>query len=123
MNGPTLRGTPNQKWENLVKTQLAALLSALSVTSLASLASAGGAGGLNVRYICAGNIRIQATYTGQHVRVIVGGRVLEMNASIAASGERYVGGGLTWWTKGHTAELYRGEIPGKLTSLHQCQQT
>lgn len=105
-----------------MKTQLAALLSAISVSSLASFASAGGGSGQTVRYICAGNVRIQATYAGQHARVAVGGRALEMKTGLSASGARYVGGGYTWWTKGHTAELYRGENPGKLVSVRQCQQ-
>ncbi len=102
-----------------MKTQLAAFL---IVSSLASFASADGGGGLSVRYICAGKTRIQATYAGQHARIVVDGRVLEMNTGISASGARYVGEGFTWWTKGHTAELYLGEDPGKLTSAHQCQQ-
>ncbi len=103
-----------------MKTQLAALL---TVSSLAPFASAGGGHGLSVRYICVGNIRIQATYTGQHAQVVVGGLVLEMDTGLSASGARYVGGGYTWWTKGRTAELYRGEIPGQLTSVRQCQQS
>lgn len=44
-----------------MKTYLAAFL---IVSSLASYASAGGGRGLSVRYICAGNTRIQATYAG-----------------------------------------------------------
>lgn len=102
-----------------MKTRLATLL---IVSSLTSLALAGGGSGLSVRYICAENIRIQATYAGQHAQVVVNGQVLEMNTGISASGARYVGAGYTWWTKGRTAELYRGETPGKLTSLRQCQE-
>lgn len=89
---------------------------------LPAVAQAGGGGGLTVRYICAGGARVQATYAGQHARVVVGGQVLEMNRGLSASGERYVGGGHTWWIDGRTAELYRGENAGKLTSLRQCQQ-
>lgn len=94
----------------------------LIVSSLESFASAGGGSGLSVRYVCTGNARIQATYAGQHARVVVDGQVLEMTTGLSASGARYVGGGYTWWTKGHTAELYRGEDPGQLTSLRRCQQ-
>ncbi|GMA14202.1 hypothetical protein E5F05_02785 (plasmid) [Deinococcus metallilatus] len=97
----------------------AALLLALG---FASPASAGGGGGLHARYVCAGNIRIQATYAGPHARVVVGGRVLEMNQAASGSGARYVGAGYTWWINGRTAELYRGESLGAITSLHQCQE-
>lgn len=94
----------------------------LIVSSVAPFASAGGGGGLSVRYSCAANARVEATYTGQHARLVVEGQVLEMTTGLSASGARYVGGGYTWWTKGRTAELYRGEDPGQLTSLRQCQQ-
>ncbi|WP_216320607.1 MliC family protein [Deinococcus aestuarii] len=96
---------------------LAALLLALT-----SPASAGGGGGPTVRYVCAGNTRIQATYTGPHARLVVGRRVLELTRARSGSGVRYVGGGYTWWTDGGVAELYRGETLGTLTSLRQCQE-
>ncbi len=102
-----------------MKAQLAALL---VVSSLASFASAGGGSGQSVRYVCAGNTRVQATYAGQHARVVFYGGALEMDTAISASGARYVGGGYTWWTNGRTAELYRGETPGRLMSVRQCQQ-
>ncbi|WP_102126522.1 MliC family protein [Deinococcus planocerae] len=98
---------------------LAALLTLLG---LASPASAGGGGGPTVRYICAGNIRIQATYTGPHARVVVGHQVLRLTQALSGSGARYMGGGYTWWINGGVAELYRGETLGTLTSLRQCQE-
>lgn len=98
---------------------LAALLLALA---LASPASAGGGGGLTTRYICAGNVRIQATYSGPHVRLVVGRQVLEMTQALSGSGARYVGGGYTWWINGRVAELYRGEVLNRITSLRQCQE-
>lgn len=94
----------------------------LIVLGLASPASAGGGGGLAVRYICAGNTRIQATYAGPHARLVVDGRVLELTQALSGSGARYVGDGSTWWINGRVAELYRGEDPGALTSLRQCQE-
>lgn len=98
---------------------LAALLLTLG---LASPTSAGGGSGFAVRYVCAGNTRVQATYSGPHARLVVGGRVLELNRVPPGPGTRYVGGGHTWWTDGGVAELYRGETPGALTSLLQCQE-
>ena len=98
------------------------VLALLIVLVLPTLARAGGGSGLTVQYTCAGGARVQATYTGAHARVTVKGQVLEMTMGRSASGERYMGGKYIWWTKGHTAELYREESPGQLTSLRQCQQ-
>ncbi len=95
-----------------------ALLLALSAVPAAQ---AGGGGGLRVPYTCTDGTRIQATYVGPRASVRVNGRVLEMNTARSGSGARYVGGGFTWWTKGPSADLYRGTDPGALTHLNACR--
>jgi membrane-bound inhibitor of C-type lysozyme len=51
-------------------------------------------------YHCADGRTVQARYDGRRAELQVGGRRYALAAAMSASGARYVGEGLQWWTKG-----------------------
>ncbi|HRO88840.1 MliC family protein [Denitratimonas tolerans] len=62
-------------------------------------------------YQCESGILIKAGYPDtDHARVEYQGSTYELTIAISASGARYVGGGVEWWTKGSgpgsTASLF-----------------
>lgn len=84
--------------------------------------------GFRATYRCESGRRIQAWYPSDGAAVVVhGGRTLRMTLAVSASGARYVGGGLEWWTKGsgpgspgtlfrHLSDSTSGE------AVEQCEQ-
>lgn len=55
---------------------------------------------VTVAYACADGSSLTATYSGRDATVEYGGRTHAMTTEISASGARYVGDGLQWWTRG-----------------------
>lgn len=51
-------------------------------------------------YRCEDGRIVTARYAGEAARLEVGGRSVDLVTARSASGARYVGGGLQWWTKG-----------------------
>ena len=52
-------------------------------------------------YRCADGTTLEATYpSSDTARVTYGGRTVDMRIAQSASGARYTGGGLEWWTRG-----------------------
>jgi membrane-bound inhibitor of C-type lysozyme len=59
-------------------------------------------------YHCADGTAVQAGYPSADTAVVrVGGRDYTLEIAVSASGARYVGYGLQWWTKGPEARLSR----------------
>lgn len=59
-------------------------------------------------YTCEDGRRIEAGYPDRDTAMVkVDGRPYPLKAAVAASGVRYVGYGLQWWTKGDDARLSR----------------
>ena len=66
-----------------------------------------------VTYLCADGRVVQAEYPdkddpvgGNSARVVIDGQSVRMVQGVSASGVRYIGGGLQWWTRGlRTATL------------------
>lgn len=54
----------------------------------------------NVVYRCSDGRTVAARYDGERAFLSVDGRSLTMNTHPSASGARYVGGGMQWWTRG-----------------------
>lgn len=81
-----------------------------------------------IRYLCESGNRIVATYTDSSTAVIeFNGQRVRLKIAISASGARYTGGGLVWWTKGTgpdaTATLYRHEPGDRMGEvLEQCRE-
>lgn len=70
--------------------------------------------GKSISYLCESGYGVDAVYrSGTTAIVRYAGTVREMTIAISASGARYVGGGLEWWTKGvgpgSTGILFRHE--------------
>lgn len=63
-------------------------------------ATAGAEAGAPVVYACDDGKSLTARYRGDRATVDYDGRRIEMRTAISASGARYVGGGLQWWTRG-----------------------
>ncbi len=99
---------------------ITAVIAVLCLIGLSSVL-AGGGDATTVRYACDRGSRVQATYTGQHARVILNGRALEMDTARSGSGARYVGGGYTWWTKGKNADLYKGVHLATIRAVDHCK--
>lgn len=51
-------------------------------------------------YACADGRTVTAAYDGEYAGLSVGDRAYRLRTAISASGARYVGQGLQWWTKG-----------------------
>ncbi|TNC52792.1 hypothetical protein FHG66_00400 [Rubellimicrobium rubrum] len=66
-----------------------------------------------VTYLCADGRVVQAEYPenddpvgGNSARLVIDGQSVRMVQGVSASGVRYIGGGLQWWTRGlRTATL------------------
>ncbi len=60
-----------------------------------------------VSYQCDSGNRIIVTYpTDETAEVTYQQQTVPMHIAISASGARYVGGGLVWWTKGQNGTLF-----------------
>ena len=80
------------------------------------------------RYLCDSSEQLRAHYPDEnHAQVELRGQQLDMTLAVSASGARYVGHGLEWWTKGsgagsdgillqHLPDGSSGDI------LERCQQ-
>lgn len=79
-------------------------------------------------YQCESGRTIWASYPTYSTAVVTyRGQTLRMRIAVSASGARYVGGGLEWWTKGHWSgyegTLFRHRSDGRTGEiLEQCQQ-
>jgi len=63
-----------------------------------------------VRYDCAAGKTIAATYYADRVTVVLSdGRTLDLPQTLAASGIRYAGEAVVFWSKGKTAFLLEGD--------------
>lgn len=60
----------------------------------------------NVVYRCTDGRTVAARYDGERAFLSVDGRSVTLNTHPSASGARYVGGGLQWWTRG----MDRGQL-------------
>ncbi len=66
-------------------------------------------GGLSVvQYHCRKGTKLSASYSADNVQLWLNGKFFYLKTAISASGARYVGGGITWWTKGNEGSLYKG---------------
>ena len=81
-----------------------------------------------VTYRCESGRTLQASYTSNTAEVRYEGKTLRMTVAMSASGARYVGDGMEWWTKGtgpgSTGTLSLQE-PGGTTgeALEKCIQS
>jgi membrane-bound inhibitor of C-type lysozyme len=59
-------------------------------------------------YTCANGSELTATYDAVHqgATIQLAGKTYRVTKAAAASGVRYTGDGVEWWTKGNTANLY-----------------
>lgn len=79
-------------------------------------------------YQCASGGTVQASYPSDSTAVVeYEGQALEMTIAISASGARYVGGGLEWWTKGSgpgaEGTLFRHDRGGTTGEVvDECEQ-
>ena len=56
---------------------------------------------VRVTYACESGAEIHASYPSQNEALVeYGGEILRMTSAVSASGARYVGEDLEWWTKG-----------------------
>lgn len=55
---------------------------------------------VTVAYVCEDGATLSATYSGEEASVEYGGETYAMTTQMSASGARYVGDGLQWWTRG-----------------------
>lgn len=84
--------------------------------------------GLRATSRCESGRRIQVSYPSDSAAVVVHeGRTLRMTLAVSASGARYVGGGLEWWTKGSgpgsPGTLFRHLDDGTSgEAVEQCEQ-
>jgi membrane-bound inhibitor of C-type lysozyme len=98
--------------------------------SPASMFAASGtaADGKIISYRCESGHDVDAIYPSDTTIIIrYAGKSYEMAISISASGARYVGGGLEWWTKGtgpgSTGTLFRHESDGTTGEIIQrCEE-
>lgn len=63
-------------------------------------ASAAASPGAPVVYACENGKSLTARYRDDRATVDYDGRRIEMRTAVSASGARYVGDGLQWWTRG-----------------------
>lgn len=79
-------------------------------------------------YQCKSGNTVQASYPTDSTAVVdYEGQTRQMTLAVSASGARYVGGGLEWWTKGEwkgfEGTLFRNETDGDSTEIvEQCEQ-
>lgn len=55
-----------------------------------------------ITYSCEDGKTVVATYAGETATVVYEGKTYAMTTQLSASGARYQGDGLQWWTKGLT---------------------
>ena len=80
-----------------------------------------------ISYQCESGRGVQAIYrSGTTALVRYANTTHEMPLAISASGARYIGGGLEWWTKGSgpgsAGTLFRHENDGTGEIVEQCVQ-
>jgi len=65
----------------------------------------------DIKYTCAGGVSVRAVFAAdfRSVTVTLPDRTIDMTQAIAASGIRYMGSNYTFWSKGNTAYVMRGE--------------
>lgn len=98
--------------------------------SPASMSAASGtaAAGKSISYRCESGHSIDAVYrSGTTAIVRYAGTSREMIIAVSASGARYVGKGLEWWTKGmgpgSTSTLFRHESDGTTGGIvERCKE-
>jgi membrane-bound inhibitor of C-type lysozyme len=82
----------------------------IAITIGSSLAFAGGGSdpAITDSYTCANGHKLNASYDAayQTASVQLAGKTYRVTKATAASGVRYTGDGVKWWTKGNTANLY-----------------
>lgn len=67
-----------------------------------------------ITYRCADGSSVEARYpTSDTAKITHSGRSTDMSIAVSASGARYVGGGLEWWTKGMTQGTLSRLAPGE----------
>lgn len=78
-----------------------------------------------ITYQCESGTAIEASYPSDSTAIVEYGKhTLRMTLAVSASGARYVGGGLVWWTKGTgpgaegTLFRYASDATGEM--LEQC---
>lgn len=82
-----------------------------------------------IAYQCESGRAIQASYPSDTTAVVeYEGQTLQMTRAVSASGARYVGEGLEWWTKGSgprsEGTLFRHESDGTTgEAVEQCEQS
>lgn len=77
------------------------LIVALSALLLCGCAAQTVSDSFTATYRCDNGTRVQARYfPPDNATVTVGGYTVDMHVARSASGTRYVGGTLTWWTQG-----------------------
>lgn len=80
-------------------------------------------------YQCRGGGTIYASYPSDSTAIVeYEGQTFQMTIAISASGARYVGGGLVWWTKGSGSgsegTLFRHDSRGTTgEAVEHCEQT
>ncbi len=75
------------------------------------------------RYSCDSGVRVTATYPDtDSARVTYLGREHSMRVDVSASGTRYVGDLLEWWTKGTEGTLLQRNASGDSNVLEHCKQ-
>lgn len=81
-----------------------------------------------ISYRCESGHDVDAIYRSVTTAIVqYAGKSYEMTIGISASGARYVGGGLEWWTKGtgpgSTGTLFRHESDGTTGEIIQrCEE-
>jgi membrane-bound inhibitor of C-type lysozyme len=93
---------PGPRFTELRITGLAAAL-ALTGAAVQAAAPPAEAPGLQravTVYRCDDGRRVWAAYTGEQATLKIAGRTYHLATAMSASGARYVGDGLQWWTKG-----------------------
>lgn len=64
-------------------------------------------------YDCENGEVVRAGYRGKEAALVYGGRNHRLTVALSASGTRYVGEGLQWWTRGLTEGMLAPLKPGE----------
>lgn len=82
--------------------------------ALTKTPAAPGAEGETIAYACADGQALKARYPDDKTAVVeYGGQTRTLTVAVSASGARYVGEGLQWWTKGMTEGRVAPLKPGE----------
>lgn len=74
-------------------------------------------------YLCDSGAQVTASYPDtESARVTYLGREHNMRIDVSASGARYVGDLLEWWTKGPEGTLLQPDTNGETSVLEHCSQ-